>query len=69
MLYTVEGGSLARDVRHYSEFPTEHEVLMPFGSAVSVVTSTDVDHRMLLVTLRQTNEFVSGSSYGQPEHE
>ena len=59
VLYTVEGGSSARDVRKYSEYPTEAEVLMPFGSAFKVVTTSKPDPQgtLLLVTLRQTHDF------------
>ena len=53
VLYTVEGGSSALDVRRYSEFPQENEVLMPFGSAFTVVTALDAGSGMLLITLRQ----------------
>jgi len=41
--------------------PQEPEVLTPFGSAFTVVTAMDPGSRMLLVALRQTNEFVYGS--------
>ena len=65
VLYTIEGGSSARDVRKYSEFPEEAEVLMPFGSAFTVVTAmqtqapTEANDQasFLLVTLRQTHDF------------
>jgi hypothetical protein len=61
-------GSSARDVRKYSAFPAEAEVLMPFGSASTVVTAwlaevpaeTNNHSSLLLVTLRQTNTFVYG---------
>ena len=33
VLYTIEGGSSARNMRNYSAFPEEDEVLMPFGAA------------------------------------
>ena len=61
VLYTVEGGSSARDVRRYSEFEKENEVLMPFGSAFTVSTTLNTGNGMLLVTLRQTDEFVYGA--------
>jgi hypothetical protein len=61
VLYTIEGGSSARDVRKYSEFPKEAEVLMPFGSAFTVVTAMQTQ-ALLLVTLRQTHEFVYGGA-------
>jgi hypothetical protein len=57
VLYTIEGGSSARDVRKYSEFQHEAEVLMPFGSAFTVVTASSPVPDLLLVTLRQTHEF------------
>ena len=60
VLYTVEGGSSARDVRKYSAFQEEAEVLMPFGSAFTVVTASAPAPNLLLVTLRQTHEFVYG---------
>ena len=64
VVYTVEGGPSARDVRKYSEFPAEAEVLMPFGSAFTVVTALQAESSahgsLLLVTLRQTDEFVYG---------
>eukprot|EP01043_Picozoa_sp_COSAG02_P015024 COSAG02_NODE_630_length_19310_cov_19.127271_11_plen_682_part_00 len=57
VLYTIEGGSSARDVRRYSDFQHEAEVLMPFGSAFTVVTATTPAPNLLLVTLRQTHDF------------
>ena len=51
VLYTIEGGSSARDVRKYSEFQHEAEVLMPFGSAFTVVTASSPAPGLLLVTL------------------
>eukprot|EP01047_Picozoa_sp_COSAG01_P024195 COSAG01_NODE_1488_length_10130_cov_17.546388_2_plen_926_part_00 len=59
VMYTVEGGSSARDVRKYSAFD-EAEALMPFGSAFTVVTASKpaaADPRYLAVTLRQTHDF------------
>ena len=56
VLYTIEGGSSARDVRRYSEFQEEKEVLIPFGSAFTVVTASKPaagDPNFLTVTLRQ----------------
>jgi len=61
VLYTVEGGSSARDVRRYSEFEKENEVLMPFGSAFTVVTALDTGNGMLIITLCQDQGFVFGS--------
>lgn len=58
VLYTIEGGSSARDVRRYSQFQDEDEVLMPFGSAFTVVTASAPAPNLLLVTLRQTHDFV-----------
>jgi hypothetical protein len=68
VLYTIEGGSSARDVRGYSAYPAEAEVLMPFGSAFTVVTAMQAEAptgannygSLLLVTLRQTHDFVYG---------
>ena len=57
VLYTIEGGSSARDVRRYSEFQHEAEVLMPFGCAFTVVTASSPAPDLLLVTLRQTHDF------------
>ena len=70
VLYTVEGGSSARDVRKYSAFQEEAEVLMPFGSAFTVVTASAPAPNLLLVTLRQTHEFVYGGDAAmEPEPE
>ena len=60
VLYTVEHGSSARDVRRYSAFPAEAEVLMPFGSAFTVVTASSPAPNLLLVTLRQDHGFAYG---------
>jgi cellobiose-specific phosphotransferase system component IIA len=57
VLYTIEGGSSARDVRTYSAFQQEAEVLMPFGSAFTVVSAGRPAPGLLLVTLRQTHNF------------
>eukprot|EP01046_Picozoa_sp_COSAG06_P064759 COSAG06_NODE_15617_length_1058_cov_0.875912_1_plen_352_part_11 len=43
VLYTIEGGSSARDVRRYSHYPEEDEVLMPFGSTFVVTTASRPD--------------------------
>jgi len=60
VLFTVEGGSSARDVRKYSAFAEEAEVLMPFGSAFTVRTASSPADNLLLVTLRQDHGFVYG---------
>ena len=72
VLFIVEGGSSARDVHRYSEFEEEAEVLMPFGSAFTVVTASKPDGpdgTLLLVTLRQTSDFALPSSAGAMEPE
>ena len=43
VLYTIEGGSSARDVRRYSHYPEEDEVLLPFGSTFVVTTASQPD--------------------------
>ena len=66
VLYIIEGGSSARDVRKYAHFQgnagdqDEDEVLMPFGSAFTVVTAAETTTNFLQVTLRQTHTFVYG---------
>ena len=57
VLYIIEKGSSARDVRKYSQYRKEAEVLMPFGSAFTVVTASSPSQGLLLVTLRQTHDF------------
>ena len=67
VLYTIEGGSSARDVRRYSHYQgnsgkqDEDEVLIPFGSAFTVVTAAETTNNLLQVTLRQTHTFVYGA--------
>ena len=58
VMFTVEGGSSARDVRRYTSYAAEAEVLMPFGCAFTVVTASSPAPNLLLVTLRQTHGFV-----------
>ena len=57
VLYTIEGGSSARNVRKYSAFEGEDEVLMPFGAVFKVITASTPAPDLLLVTLRQMNDF------------
>lgn len=65
VVYTVEGGSSARDVRKYSAYQEDAEVLMPFGSAFMIVTASTPAPNLLLVTLHQTHEFGGGGG-GDP---
>eukprot|EP01049_Picozoa_sp_SAG25_P005687 SAG25_NODE_396_length_8539_cov_5.889336_3_plen_1378_part_01 len=55
VLYTMEGSN-ARDVKRYSDYPGEEELLMPCGSSFVIVhaeASTN-DEELLLVRLKQT---------------
>ena len=76
ILYTIEGGSSARDVRKYSVFGMESEALMPFGSSFTVVTASrptkpgeGPEGTLLLVTLRQNKEFALGEERDEQEPE
>jgi GTPase SAR1 family protein len=55
VLYTVEG-SMARDVKSYSDFPREDELLMPCGSSFVIdhAEASREDEDLLLVHLKQT---------------
>ena len=69
VLYSIEGGSSARNVCKYSHYQgndgaqDEDEVLMPFGSAFTVVTAAETSKNFLQVTLRQTHTFVYGGGH------
>ena len=54
VLFTVAGeGCKARDIRQYSDFPQEDELLMPCGSSFAV-QSVDEEAGLLSVTFHQT---------------
>ena len=63
VIYTLDGGSSARDVRRYSHFQggqplPEDERLLPCGTAFTVKTVGSPAPDLLLVTLKQTNDFL-----------
>eukprot|EP01043_Picozoa_sp_COSAG02_P013354 COSAG02_NODE_532_length_20668_cov_28.281832_16_plen_770_part_00 len=63
VIFTVEPGSSARDVRRYSHFQEgqavpEDERLLPCGTAFVVKTADIVGEGLLMVGLRQTNDIL-----------
>eukprot|EP01046_Picozoa_sp_COSAG06_P034835 COSAG06_NODE_3685_length_5014_cov_4.732452_2_plen_728_part_00 len=63
VIFTVDGGSSARDVRRYSGFQEgvavpEDERLLPCGTAFVVKTVDLMGEGLLMVSLRQTNDFL-----------
>ena len=58
VIFTIDGGSSARDVKCYSDYVQEDELLMPCGSAFIVNTASSPAEGLLLVSVRQTNDFV-----------
>ena len=63
VIFTVEPGSSARDVRRYSHFQVGHAVpederLLPCGTAFVVMTADIVGEGLLMVGLRQTNDIL-----------
>ena len=63
IIFTVDGGSSARDVRRYSGFQEgvavpEDERLLPCGTAFVVKTADLMGEGLLMVSLRQTNDIL-----------
>jgi hypothetical protein len=55
LLYKVAGrGSQARDVQRYSAIPTEHELLMPCGTAFVLQKVEEASHGLVSVSMQQT---------------
>jgi hypothetical protein len=73
VIFTVDGGSSARDVRRYSAFQAgqavpEDERLLPCGTAFAVKTVGSPAPDLLLVGLRQTNDtLIQGGAPPIPE--
>eukprot|EP01047_Picozoa_sp_COSAG01_P076903 COSAG01_NODE_13662_length_1552_cov_1.197522_2_plen_415_part_01 len=73
VIFTVDGGSSARDVRNYSAFQAgqavpEDERLLPCGTVFSVKTVGSPAPDLLLVGLRQTNDtLIQGGAAPIPE--
>jgi hypothetical protein len=70
VIFTVDGGSSARDVRDYSGFQEgtrvpEDERLLPCGTAF-VVKTAEIIGDVLMVSLRQTNDIKVPSSIAAP---
>ena len=55
VIFTVDGGSSARDVRRYSDYVAEDELLMPCGTAFVVKTASAPAPGLLLVSVRNDN--------------
>lgn len=58
VIFTIDPGNSARDVRRYSTFVQEDELIMPCGSAFVVKTATSPAPGLLLVSIRQTDDFL-----------
>ena len=55
VIYSIDGGSRARDVLRYSEYPNEAELLMPCGTAFVVKTAAPLDADLIMVSLKQVD--------------
>jgi hypothetical protein len=72
VIFTVDGGSSARDVRRYSGFQEgatvpEDERLLPCGTAFVVKTADLMGEDLLMVSLRQTDDvLIQGGAPAQP---
>jgi hypothetical protein len=67
VIYTIDGGSSARDVKRCSDYVQEDERLMPCGSAFIVNTASSPAPNLLLVSVRQTSDFlIQGVVEGVP---
>ena len=80
VIFTIDGGSSARDVKRYSDYVQEDELLMPCGSAFLVNTASSPAENLLLVSIQQTDDFLIqgvieegeplvGGAAEQPPHE
>jgi hypothetical protein len=68
VIFTLDPGSSARDVRRYSAFQLEDERLLPCGTAFVVKTVGNPAPDLLLVGLRQTNNIlIQGGAPPIPE--
>eukprot|EP01044_Picomonas_judraskeda_P008952 COSAG03_NODE_1059_length_4930_cov_437.439661_2_plen_509_part_00 len=73
VIFTVDGGSSARDVRRYSHFQLgfsvpEDERLLPCGTAFLVKSADLVAENLLMVSLRQTDDvLIHGGAPAVPE--
>ena len=74
VIFTVDGGSSARDVRRYSAFQAgqpvpEDERLLPCGTAFTVKSVGSPAPDLLMVTLQQTDDFLiqGGASAPPPQ--
>eukprot|EP01045_Picozoa_sp_COSAG04_P012313 COSAG04_NODE_824_length_10051_cov_4.830687_2_plen_1826_part_00 len=65
VIFSVDGGSSARDVRLYSAIPKEDELLLPCGSAFTVNTIGCPAQDLLMVSLKQTNTVLMHASGSQ----
>ena len=55
VIFVVEGGSSARDVRVYSHYQQEDELLLPCGAVFAVQTCSCPATKLLLVHVKQSN--------------
>ena len=49
MLFTIDGGSSARDIKRYSAYEAEDELTLPCGAAFEVKTASSPAPNLLLV--------------------
>eukprot|EP01045_Picozoa_sp_COSAG04_P042074 COSAG04_NODE_13109_length_620_cov_0.646833_1_plen_195_part_10 len=55
VIYTIDNGSSARDVRRYSAYEQEDELLMPCGSAFVVKTAEEMADGLIMVSVMQAD--------------
>jgi hypothetical protein len=61
VIFTVDGGSRARDVKRYSSYEAEDELMLPCGTAFEVKTASSPAPNLLLVKLKETQATLFGS--------
>ena len=65
IIFSVDGGSSARDVKKYSDLPNEDELLLPCGTAFTVNTMNTIGEDLLMVSLKQTDTVLMHASGSQ----
>jgi hypothetical protein len=67
VIFTIDGGSSARDVRRYSSYVQEDELLLPCGCAFVVKTACELASGQLLVSLVQSDSGLLQGDLGSPD--
>jgi len=61
VIFTIDGGSSARDVKRYSAEPQEDELMLPCGTSFEVKTAASPTPNLLLVKVKETQATLFGA--------